>query len=226
VTRGDARTIVLVPLYTDPGPAWEALRTIAASVPGASLLVIANANSGPDAAPRAEYAAGIAALRDAGIAVAGYVSTAWGGRSAASVRADVRAWRAWYGVDAIFFDETATDAKHAPLYASYAAEARRAGVALTVGNPGTTIDDAFDGLFDAFVVHENVGYPESAWYAAPSPFGRDALGVIARCVPFDADALSAIAGRARFVFATDAERTRDYQSLPTYFAELLSVSAE
>jgi hypothetical protein len=132
----------------------------------------------------------------------------------------------WYDVDAIFFDETATDARHAPLYASYAAEARGAGVSLTVGNPGTTIDAAFEGLFDAFVVHENFGYPERAWYATTAPFAREALGVIARCVPFDAAALTAIAGRARFVFATDAERTRDYESLPSYFAQLLSVSAE
>ncbi len=215
-----------MPLYTDPGPAWDAVRAIAASVPGASLLVIANTDSGPGAAPRADYATGIAALREEGIAVAGYVSTSWGVRSPSAVCADVRAWRAWYGVDAIFFDETASAAAHAPLYATYAAEARRAGVSVTVGNPGTTLDAAFAGLFDAFVVHEDFGYPETAWYAATSPFAREALGVIARCVPFDAAALSAIAARARFVFATDAERTRDYQSLPSYFAELLTVSAQ
>ncbi|KAJ1021929.1 hypothetical protein NDA16_003691 [Ustilago loliicola] len=88
---------ILIPLYIYPLPnAWVPLFTAIKNNPSAAFTVAINPNSGPgnSKAPDADYAAAIKQLRaTAGInqilELVGYVSTDYGKRAAAEVKADV-----------------------------------------------------------------------------------------------------------------------------------------
>ncbi len=220
------QTTALVPLYTDPGEVWDALIAAVTSAAPSDVLVIANPNSGPDTVPRADYAAGIAALRAAGIAVAGYVSTRYGARATDEVASEIAAWQAWYGIDAIFFDEVASAPEWVAHYREMTDDARACGIVFGIGNPGTVPDPGYAEIFEVIVMHENDGFPDAASLAATAAFGRERLAAIAMRTPFDAETMAALAERVRFLFTTDAGPGQDYASLPRDFVALLRLVAK
>jgi len=98
----------IVPLYTSPGDAsWNTVIAAKMAHPKVGVVAIVNPNNGPGSAVDASYASGIARLNAAGIKVIGYVSTDYTRRSAATVKADIDRWRAFYPgqLGGIFFDE-------------------------------------------------------------------------------------------------------------------------
>ena len=149
---------LLVPAYFYPGEdagGWAALADAAARVPVTAVL---NPDSGPGAAPDAEYLAAVNALRAAGGQVIGYVATGYGERPLHEVIAEIETYRTRYPLDGWFLDEMADTAT--PELLAYYGEVRDHvrqvdPGALLVGNPGTATDPAYAALADVLVTFED-----------------------------------------------------------------------
>ena len=139
----------LVPAYLRP----EALLRWIEGSPLPSLIII-NPASGPGAAPDPGYRRAIAAAQAAGSKVLGYVPTTWGARPLSAAEADTDRYRAWYGVDGIFFDEAAHEAATLDHYRALAGHARAAGARVVVLNPGVVPARGYFDVADVVVTFE------------------------------------------------------------------------
>jgi hypothetical protein len=209
----------LIPAYLPP----DGLARIA-DRPVRDRLVIFNPDNGPGAVPRAAYRSAVAAEQRTGTRVLGYVHTDWGARDSAAVRADVLRYRSWYGVDGVFFDETAHDAGRLEHYAALARDARDAGLRVVAFNPGTVPARGYFDLADVVVTFEG---PYSVYALALAAMPAWLSDVPRRKVAHliyaadRAQALSAITeGSAGFVYATDASLPNPWDRLPGYLDEL------
>ena len=94
--------MLLVPAYFYPGPLWTTIKNTYANDTG---VFVANPNSGPGTTVNTDYRTYMASMRASGVKVIGYVSTSYGHRSIALVKADIDAYRSMYTVDSFFLDE-------------------------------------------------------------------------------------------------------------------------
>ena len=78
--------------------------------------VVLNPDSGPGTVSYSTFVTKVAAARSQGATVVGYVDTGYGGRALASVKTDIDRYRAWYGVNAFFFDQTPYDCSAIAYY--------------------------------------------------------------------------------------------------------------
>ena len=137
---------LLVPAYFYPADAglkhWDALLKSSADVP---IIVIVNPASGPGSKVDANYANVMKRMKNTKAIPIGYVSTKYGKRPLADVKADVNTWlRLYPGIQGIFFDEQASDAAKVDYYAKlYEYACKTKGLGLVVTNPGTTCDEKY-----------------------------------------------------------------------------------
>ncbi|MBP2472939.1 hypothetical protein JOF53_001811 [Crossiella equi] len=155
---------VAVPSYFRPGPDWQRLE---AAAPTTGLAVV-NPHNGPGASPDPAYAAQVASAHAKGLIVLGYVSTRWGARPEAEIRADVDRHMAWYGVGGIFLDETTTDCAHQPFYERLYRYIRGKATVTVVLNPGASVEECYLSAGDVLVTFEAdyrayTGYQAAAW---------------------------------------------------------------
>jgi hypothetical protein len=209
----------LIPAYVGPA----ALDRIAER-PSAMRLVVINPGNGPGAGPRADLRRAVAALRPGGTGVLGYVHTAYGARDFAAVMADARRYRAWYGVDGIFVDETAHDTARLPYYRRLAGAARAAGLRVVALNPGTVPARGYFDVADVVVTFEGPYADYDAALATMPAWLRDVpLGRIAHLV-YGASREQALraAGRdaAGHLYVTSASLPDPWSVLPPYLDEL------
>ncbi|MER5885230.1 spherulation-specific family 4 protein [Streptomyces sp. NPDC001941] len=144
---------LLVPYYEHPvhRPAeWEALIAAAPRLYG----VVINPASGAGREPDPAFAEVAVRLREAGVPVLGYADTAYGRRSCADVTRDLRAHRAWYGVDGAFLDQVPTAPEMFAHYQVLADAARTAGARTLVLNHGAHPHPLYARLADLLVSFE------------------------------------------------------------------------
>jgi Spherulation-specific family 4 len=160
-------TAFAVPAYfhprTDPG-GWARL---AALGPALSFAVM-NPDSGPGTAVDSAYHPVIRAVCAAGGRLTGYVDTDYGRRPSGAVLRDVAAYRSWYGLTGVFFDQVPSAAHHLAHYRRLVAGARRVGFDFVVMNPGVTPSPGFADLADVLVTFEGEwsaygDYPVAEW---------------------------------------------------------------
>jgi hypothetical protein len=121
---------LVVPAYFHPAQAaadWDWLARQGDRV----RLVILNPASGPGRDPDPAYLSALRPLRDAGVAVAGYVDTSYGQRPRRAALADIGRYRDWYDVAGVLFDRVSAGPEDLRHYALLAHRARKLG-ALTV----------------------------------------------------------------------------------------------
>jgi hypothetical protein len=142
----------LVPAYIWPtdDTAWE---TALAGPPG--WVVVTGEESGPGPARSQLLADRIAWCRRKGWTPIGYVHLTFGNRPIGDVAGDIAAWRRWYSVDGIFFDEMPTGVTFDPavdhdvethgavVLAQMLTEAVRRNGGKGVLNAGTTVPAEF-----------------------------------------------------------------------------------
>jgi spherulation-specific family 4 protein len=209
----------LIPAYLSP----DGIARIAER-PVRDRIVVFNPDSGPGAVLRPAYRSAVAIEQRTGTRVLGYVHTGWGARDPAAVRADVWRYRSWYGVDGIFFDETAHDAAQLPYYAALARDARADGLGVVAFNPGTVPAREYVDLADIVVTFEGAA---SGYDAAMRSMPRWTRNVPRRKIAhllYDAtraQALDAVTeGSAGYVYATSASLPDPWSTLPPYLDEL------
>ncbi len=134
---------IMVPAYFVPGTKWQAMNDAASKVP---LIAIMNPNSGPGASQSSSYINALAQLHAAGGKIIGYVSSSYGARPIADVKADIDTYLAWYNVDGFFIDEMTndSDANHISFYSSIYQYIKSKGTQYSVtGNPGSNTQESY-----------------------------------------------------------------------------------
>jgi hypothetical protein len=137
----------LIPAYGGP----DALERLAD--PGRRRIVIVNPAGGPGSAAQPGYRRAIEAQLRAGADVVGYVPTGYATRDEAAVLADIRRYRAWYGIGGVFIDEVGHTSAQLPYYRSITAPLRAAGSTVVL-NPGMVPARGYFDIADVIVTFE------------------------------------------------------------------------
>ena len=194
-----------------------------ASAPNLGLAII-NPDSGPGVIQLLDYALQRLASRVAGVSLVGYVSTQYGTRSAAEVKADIDKYFFWYDVDGIFLDESPSeDCRAQAYYADLNSYIKSRGrpAALTVLNPGMATKECYMSAGDIVVTFEG-SYPE---YVTWSPAGwvsrypASRFWHIVHSASTQADMMDAMSlskrRHAGWIYITPDTLPEPYDTLPT-----------
>jgi hypothetical protein len=220
---------VIVPLYIYPSPnvltAWDTLASEKRRHPTVDVRAIINPSNGPGTSVDSSYVAGVSKLRGAGIVVLGYVYTNYAARSTVELQKEMTAYSRWYpDVSGIFFDEMQNRAGYEAYYRDLQTYALSLGFTSTVGNPGTEVPPSFVGTVGTILIYESKGLPNvgtlKGWHAG---YDRRNFGII----PYGVSALdSAFVAAARpsigYIYLTNDDMPNPWDSLPSYFADLLT----
>jgi len=146
----------LVPLYVEPGSAWDTLVSAASKV---DIIAIINPNSGPDSSgPSSSYTTYMNKFKNAGIQMVGYVYTSYGDRAISAVQADIDTYASKYpGVTGIFFDEGSASASDVPFYTQAYNYVKSKGMVHSIINPGTQPDQGYLAISTNIVIFEDQG---------------------------------------------------------------------
>ncbi|MNS50137.1 Spherulation-specific family 4 [compost metagenome] len=176
-----------------------------------------NPASGPGLLPDAAYVAGIARLTRAGIRVIGYVATGYGALPANAVALDLARWRQHYpAVGGVFLDEVPTQLALRFHYGQIAADARRHGFTLVVGNAGISTDLAFAEWLDVLIAYEQPGWPGPGEPSAElaNRFGKQKFGMLAyETATFTPEAAATAASRFGWVYVTEDAQPNPWDTL-------------
>jgi hypothetical protein len=186
------------------------------------VVAIVNAASGSGDAKNTAYASAIDSLKAVGIVVIGYVSTREGGRSIKSVETDIAAWRSWYGVDGVYFDQMPQRSGMEGYYAFMTQFAKSHGMTVTMGNPGANTSLSYIGTVDTIVISEGVGVPSLSYLAGwdKAVSGKGNFAFIARGVPdYNSTYVEDAAASVGFMFVSDAST---YFAMPAYLSSEMS----
>src|SRR5258707_13048109 len=159
-----ARTGVVIPLYIYPGPDWDRLIQVKNTYSRVPMIAVINPYNGPGTYQDLNYVTGIQNLRSAGITVLGYVYTNYAARSTEDVTADINAYKNWYALDGIFFDEMSNLAGNESYYSNLSNYAKSLGYQLTMGNPATDTLPSYIGTVDSLIISEGTGYPDLSFF--------------------------------------------------------------
>jgi hypothetical protein len=207
----------LIPAYRGP----DALARLTG--PGRGRIVIVNPANGPGSVMQPPLRRAIAAQLRAGATVVGYVHTGYATRDPAAVRADVRRYRSWYGVNGVFLDEVSHTTEHLPYYESIAAPMRASG-ATVVLNPGMVPAREYFDLADVVVTFEGTADD----YAAAVRRTPDWLRAIPRTrvahllYGASAEQATRAAGlrAAGYFYATSGTLPDPWNTMPSYLDEV------
>ncbi|HVY32077.1 MAG TPA: spherulation-specific family 4 protein [Polyangiaceae bacterium] len=213
----------IVPLYSYPdAPAWSALVKAKQAHPNVDVIAIVNPDSGPGANVDAAFTDGIAKLVAADIVPIGYVSTNYTKRDQSAVNGDTDQWHELYpAVQGIFFDEQSSQSGDEYFYSAVAGHARTQALDLSVGNPGTGVPNSFLSTVDVMLVYESAGTPtlnSLQKYAS----NRERYGIIPYAAALDVSFVKSATQSVRYVYLTDDDLPNPWDSLPSYFDDLLA----
>ncbi len=210
---------LVVPAYFRPDARpddWAMLAKHAQQV----RIVILNLANGPGTEPDPAFYPALGRLREAGVAVAGYVDTNYGRRPAQEALADLDRFLRWYEVTGVCFDRVSVTTEHLGYYATLSRDARYTGAKVVLFNHGAH-------PAEAYAEHANVlGTFEGPWRSylqlAVPRWTRERPANkfyhVVYSVPrenFDHAFLLAIRRRAGSVYITDRSGANPYDCLPT-----------
>jgi hypothetical protein len=212
---------IMVPLYTYPGGTWDKVAETKNDHPDVPIVAIVNPASGPGGSIDSNYASGIDELKDAGVIVLGYVSTAYTGRSLTAVKGDIDKWDSWYNVEGIFFDEQTNWAGGESYYTQAGDYAESKGLGFTVGNPGANSLQSYLSTVDVVLIYESPGLPNLDNYDSWSSSDNGQLGMI----PFSVSSLPTswledATELVGWVYVTSDSLPNPWDSLPSYFDDM------
>jgi hypothetical protein len=220
----------IVPLYAYPTNAsWTQIVQARQANPSVPVIAIVNVSDGPGSAVESTFASSIPKLTAAGIVVIGYVYTSYGTRQQALVKTDIDRWKSFYPqVTGVFFDEQSDSTGMISYYSSVGGYAKSAGFTLTVGNPGADIPQSYLGVLDTYFIYESDGLPTLAslggWHAGVD---RKSFGIIPYAVPtLDASFVQSAKQTIGYIYITSDDLPNPWDSLPSYFSQLLGELAK
>ena len=219
---------LFVPAYFYPGPEWTRVDD---SSPGPGNLILDITSTGAGASPSDVFRNAARQVRASGITILGYSSTQYGQRPLAQVEADVRNYRAWYGVTSSFLDEVPTGGAQLPYYRKLVSYIHHVNPGSSVWlNPGTYPDERYMSLGAVVMVFEG---PYSSFVHSPVPsWARHyPAGMFANVIyhaPGSELASTLRLVRSRnvgHVYVTDRSGSNPYGSLPSYWSSEASAAS-
>lgn len=216
----------LVPAYFDAS-GWPQA-SAGKHVPNAMILNPAT-GIGAGTAPNPAYQSAVKQALARGIMVLGYSSTADGQRPIAQIQADVRNYKAWYGVRGIFLDSVNGVSSELPYYQQLASYIHRIIPGPSVWlNPGIYPDQQYMSVGNVLMVFEgtyaqyrDIQVPSWAHGFPATRFANTIYGATS-----GAEANSAISmSRSRnigYVYVTNLSGSNPYDALPSYWSSELS----
>ena len=168
--RAAAAPSVAVPAYFWSSTEWDRMLVSSEQL----RYVVTNPDSGPGTVSYPTFVNKVAAARAQGATVVGYVDTAYGARSLATVKADIDKFRTWYGVNAFFFDQTPYDCAQISYYQDLEDYVRAQVGGFTFLNPGMNPQECYLGVADVVVNFEGSEASYNAWTPAPYAAGYPA----------------------------------------------------
>ena len=210
-----------VPAFFYASGIWQ---QAADTKPVPSYMILDISGTGAGSGPVAHFQSVVRQERAAGVTILGYSSTGYGLRPASQVEADVRNYKAWYGVTDMFLDEVRGIASQLRYYRRLAHYIHGANPGSSIWiNPGNYPDPsymsvsnvvmAFEGPYTAY---RNVDVPSWAFGYKPSRFANTIYATRGSQV---ASALSLSRSRnAGYVYVTDGTGGNPYSGLPSYWS--------
>jgi len=228
---------LLIPLYIHPSwwdaetYVWDDVAAANSQVP---ITAIINPNNGPDGGPPDEdYTVGLADLRNAGVTMVGYIYTSYGERDMAEIEADVDLYSDHYDIDGIFLDEVSDSITNLTYYADlYTYIHGKTNLPLVITNPGTKVPEAYlsTPATDTAVIFEN----GSGWRNyVPDPYVSHYPGSRFASLMYNVGSAEtmrtnidlAVRRNAHYVYATDDSGGNPWDTLPSYWTQLVSYVA-
>ncbi|MGA2529779.1 MAG: spherulation-specific family 4 protein [Acidimicrobiales bacterium] len=220
---GRTLPLLVVPAYFHPALHPEQWAMLVAH-PERVRLVVLNRANGPGISPDPTHLAPLASLREAGIAVAGYVDTDYGRRATRDVLADLFSYLEWYEVDGVCFDRVSVNEDHLRHYAELARSARAIGAGSVMFNHGAhplepyaehaDLLGTFEGPWSAY---RELGVPR--WTRKHPPENFYHVVHSAPRARFEDAYLLAQVRRAGCAYVTDRGGANPYDSLPADWLE-------
>lgn len=191
--------------------------------PADMILDLPN-GKGAGTAPDPSFQALVRQAKSAGITILGYSSTVDGARPMAEVEADVRNYKAWYGVTRIFLDRVSGQPAQFGYYQQLSdyIHAQDPGASVWM-NPGDYPDQNYMSISDVMMVFEDT-YANYRSLQVPSwagayPASRFAHTIYATPGSELDNALKLAASRrALHVYVTDGTGGNPYAALPSYWS--------
>jgi hypothetical protein len=219
-----------VPAYFDAS-GWPQA-TVGKHVPSAMILNPAT-GIGAGTAANPAYQSAATQARAKGIMVLGYSSTADGARPISQIEADVRNYKAWYGVNGIFLDSVDGTASELPYYRQLASYIHRTIPGSSVWlNAGVYPVQQYMSVGDVLMVFEGT-YAQFRAAQVPSwahdfPATRFANTIFGAATSSQANsAISLSRSRnAGYVYVTNLSGANPYDALPSYWSsEVTAISS-
>jgi hypothetical protein len=220
------KTGIVIPYYGDrPSQGWNAIINAKNVHPDLPMIVVVNPNNGPGNYKDQKYELQIQRLQSAGIFVLGYTYTEYANRNSSSVRADIDAYKSWYNVDGISFDEMSNKPGHETYYKNLSDFAYYKGLKFTIGNPGTDTLENYIGTVDNMVIYENnsspnIQYLDDGWYSKydKKNFSMLLTGINELNTMYIKEATNYVG----YIYITNDDLPDPWDSLPRYFNELVA----
>ncbi len=163
---------VAVPAYFWATAQWDRMLMNSTEL----RYVVLNPDSGPGSVSYPTFVTKVAAARSQGAVVVGYVDTTYAARPLAAVKADIDRYRAWYGVNAFFFDQTPYDCADIAYYDELKTYVRAESLGLIFHNPGMNPQECYLNAADVIVNFEGSEATYAGWtpaaYASTYPADR------------------------------------------------------
>ncbi|MGO8885782.1 MAG: spherulation-specific family 4 protein [Streptosporangiaceae bacterium] len=191
--------------------------------PAPSVMILDITGVGPGNAPVPHFQSLVRQAKAAGVTVLGYSSTAYGTRPAAQIEADVRNYKAWYGVTGIFLDSVNGVSSELPYYRQLSSYIHHVNPGSAVWlNPGDNLDRQymsvgnvvmnFEGTYAQYVAHH-----VPAWVSR-YPASRFANTIYASSPSQLSNAIRLSRTRnAGYVYVTNLSGSNPYSALPSYW---------
>jgi hypothetical protein len=215
-----------IPAYF-PADVWA---QVAGTKPVPSAMILnPSTGIGAGTAPNPSYQAAAKQARESGSAVLGYSSTADGLRPVSQIEADVRNYKAWYGVTGIFLDSVNGVPGELSYYEQLTSYIHRVipGAVIWL-NPGIYPDQQYMSLGNVMMVFEGTydqyqgsQVPNWARNYPASRFANTIYGASSSAQANSAVSLS----RSRntgYIFVTNLTGANPYDALPSYWSTVNS----
>jgi hypothetical protein len=230
----NAITGLLIPLYIEPADIFSnadynriiSLKKTYHFIP---VTVVLNPENGPGTAADADFTQAIKRLQGAGVMVTGYISTDYGERSTALVKAEVDCWRSFYpAIDGIFFDEMNTAGGGEAYYANLYQYAHNHLLSPVIGNPGADIGGSYFSTLtaDIIIIHDGAGVPTVATLKGDAADGYSDYLYSRRAAwmydvsNLDSGDIAAASEHLGMIYVTDADLPDPWAALPSYLEDL------
>jgi hypothetical protein len=210
-----------VPAFFYASGIWQ---QAADTKPVPTYMILDISGLGAGSSPVGHFEGIVKKEQAAGVTILGYSSTAYGSRPLSQIEADVRHYKAWYGVTDMFLDEVKGIKSQLPYYRKLANYIRGTNPGTSIWiNPGDYPDPSYMSVSNVVMAFEgpyslyhNVDVPSWVFDYSPDRFANTVYATSGSQVT---SALNLSKTRnAGYVYVTNGSGGNPYSALPSYWS--------